>query len=228
MTPPPASRYNADVLSVPLSAGPAVLPRWGRFGGAFLFPRRTIGHDGAQQFARNRVRTQRFGMAKKKENDRRPNERHPGGRPPGVPGTPIELTDDVVEEYLKALECGLSIEEAADVIDVHRSSVLRAAEKNEILAQGIKRAEAKGKYHHLKKIRDGDDTWQPSAWMLARKWWREYGPRNPDKFTAKDVVDVVTSVLNALLPYIPEKHRQAAHTAVNAALVGVREEAEQK
>lgn len=155
-------------------------------------------------------------------------KRNGEGRPPGTPGTPIVLTDDVVEEFLKALECGLSIEEAADVIDVSREAVRIAATKNEFLLDGIKRAEAKGKYHHLKKIRDGAQDWQPSAWMLARKWWREFAPRNPDKFTAKDVVATVTSVLEALLPYIPEKHKQAAHAAVNAALCAVREDSEQK
>ena len=40
----------------------------------------------------------------------------------------------------------------------------------------LEQAEAEGKHHHLKRIHEGDPQWRASAWMLERKWWREFAP----------------------------------------------------
>lgn len=140
------------------------------------------------------------------------------GRPLGS----TKVTKVIKDLFLEALECGLSIDEASHVAGVHRETLRLAAAEDSVFLDSVSRATSRGKFHHLKKVHDGDEKWQASAWMLARKWWREYAARQPDKFTSKDVVGIVTTIIESLLPMIPEKQKQAAHTAVNSALAGVR------
>lgn len=93
--------------------------------------------------------------------------KRPRGRPPAI--TPAKRL-----EILAALAVGGSRNEAADYVDVGRSTLSETIDRDPDFAEQVKRAEAKGKIKHLKRI-DGADAWQASAWMLERKYPQEFG-----------------------------------------------------
>mgnify|MGYP000954248146 CR=1 FL=1 len=108
----------------------------------------------------------------------KPPKRQPGkrGRPKGS-GT--VLTPHRRREILAILTVGGSRNDAADYVGIDRGNLETAkleAHHPDFLRQ-LKRAEARGKAYHLRRVHDAD-AWQASAWMLERKYRAEFG-RNP-------------------------------------------------
>ena len=93
-------------------------------------------------------------------------------------GRPTKINDTAKVQIYAILAVGASLEDAADFLGVDRSTITRSMQRDRLFAQGIKRAEARGKIRHLKKIGQAK-AWQASAWMLERKWYKEFARRDP-------------------------------------------------
>lgn len=52
----------------------------------------------------------------------------------------------------------------------------------------IIRAEVIGKLRQIRRVTKGHKDWRAAAWYLARKYYQEYGQRDPDSFTKDQVV----------------------------------------
>ena len=113
-------------------------------------------------------------------------------------GRYTKLTPELQQEFIAAIESGLTNKSACDYVGIDEStfySWLNIARKAELEAaengtkipknikpfsefsKSLKKAEARFKAYHCKNIkRAGDEgAWQASAWLLERKFPEEYG-----------------------------------------------------
>ena len=77
-------------------------------------------------------------------------------------------------ELFAALAMGASRQIACDSICISVDTLVREELRDDDFAVSLKKAEADCQLYHLARVRQGGNSWQSSAWMLERKWWREY------------------------------------------------------
>lgn len=120
------------------------------------------------------------------------------------------LTDEVIDNICKAIGNGLTNKDACALCGIPEDtfySWLRDAEKGTRnkdhlkqkikLAQSVKRAESTFKAFHLKNIiKSSNEDWKASAWMLERKFPKEYAKVDRNA--------VVLSTDNGMLPQVLE------------------------
>jgi hypothetical protein len=86
----------------------------------------------------------------------------------------------------------------------------------------IEKAEAEGKHHHLQKLYKGDDQWRASAWMLERKWWREFAARTPDSFTREQMLMLMLSLSQVINDVVKDSTlRKEIDTRLSDLLAGL-------
>lgn len=113
---------------------------------------------------------------------------------------PRKLTEEAIQEVLLIIRDGGSRGDAADAVGVSRTLIGKLADNNEAFAAALTQAEALGKLELIKRVRYGDSNWQSAAWMLERKYRKEFSlNQNPE---AEDKVVRVRQVVpnKALLP----------------------------
>lgn len=74
------------------------------------------------------------------------------------------------------LQVGCSIFDAADVLGIDRSTIQNHRKASPKFSAGVNRAIASGKKRLIEKVGKAK-PWQAAAWMLERKWGREYGKK---------------------------------------------------
>src|SRR5262245_30868626 len=122
----------------------------------------------------------------------------------GKPGPRPTVTPEAQRVLLGALKVGHSLREAMVLAGVSRASVRRAvAADPDGFGQSVKKATLAGKNHHLRKIYRGEPGWQPSGWMLERKWWKEFAQRKPDCFTGREVSAIVLALVERVVALVP-------------------------
>jgi hypothetical protein len=94
-----------------------------------------------------------------------------------TPGPKPTVTPAVKARLLDMLHAGLSLADSLLIVGISRAAFLRARNDDEEFGRGVKSAAAEGKLHHLKRVRDGAERWQASAWFLERKYGQEFGKR---------------------------------------------------
>lgn len=104
------------------------------------------------------------------------------GRPPG----PTKLTPRLVDDLCELLACGHYIEDACYMVDIHPTTVrdwLKVGEQyferyeQNILSEfflAYKKALALAKNAHLVRIAKGKRGWQSSAWVMERRWPKQW------------------------------------------------------
>jgi hypothetical protein len=121
-------------------------------------------------------------------------------------GRPLKLTPEVIEKIVEAIELGATFEHAANYAGVSYSTFARWRQwgeeaierrKNPNIKKGtkewnweqpfiefweaIKGAEGQGVITNLKNITSaGKESWQASAWILDRRYPKDYGRRQLD------------------------------------------------
>jgi hypothetical protein len=80
----------------------------------------------------------------------------------------------IIKPLLQAIEDGLTETDACHLVGIDPDTLRRWKAKEEICG-AIKSAIARGKHHHIKRIKAGDQGWQSSAWFLERKYRKEFG-----------------------------------------------------
>ena len=99
------------------------------------------------------------------------------------PGPKPKIGDKERDDVFACLSVGGSLADAAGYIGVNASTLRRAKAADPEFARGVRQAVLKGKIHHLNKIGKAKQ-WQASAWMLERRWGKQFG--------RKDKLDVTT------------------------------------
>ena len=75
---------------------------------------------------------------------------------------------------------GCSLNDAADIIGVARSTLNQHMADDATFRKGVDRAIARGKKRLIDKVIKGR-PWQAAAWMLERKWGDEFGKKDTIK-----------------------------------------------
>lgn len=109
-------------------------------------------------------------------------EKRGRGRPKG---SGLVITAEKKREIFAILSIGASRNDAADYIGVGRTTLHDLIEKDEDFAEQVKKAESAGKIKHMKKVGNAP-AWQASAWMLERKWPKEFGAKQQLEHTGAD------------------------------------------
>lgn len=124
-------------------------------------------------------------------------------------GRPYKLTDDKTRQLIfKVLRAGGSRADAAAKANVDVKTIKNAAKRDPSFSQGLADAEIDGKLSLLVTIRESAKAgdWRAAAWMLERKYWREYSKRNVDQVTPDQVAKVSEQIVEALMRLVPAEY----------------------
>jgi hypothetical protein len=109
------------------------------------------------------------------------------------PGPKPKIGESEKKQILAVVRIGGSLSDAAGAIGVCLRSVQNAMKNDARFCTGVKRARKMGKIRLIRKV--GKATaWQAAAWMLERKYGREYGRKETVERTGqpdKQIVEVV-------------------------------------
>ena len=116
-------------------------------------------------------------------------------------GRPRLIGDDERKQVLAVVGVGGSVSDAAGIIGVSVDTLQREMVQNRDFAAGVKRASKSGKLKLIQKVGTSTD-WKAAAWMLERKWGKEWGKR--------DKVDVTTGGESIRFVIVPADPGNAA------------------
>lgn len=99
-------------------------------------------------------------------------EEHPIGRP-------TKYTPDRVKRITDALALGASYRRAAQAGGIHIDTLIEWRKEHSEFSEAVEKAEAKNTTRCLKSITKAADNgnWTAGAWLLERRYPREYGRR---------------------------------------------------
>lgn len=70
----------------------------------------------------------------------------------------------------------------------------------------VKLAEFQGKTTNIKRVQQaGEKDWRAAAFLLERKYYREFARRNPESLSLQSVVGVVSRLFTRWLGKIPQE-----------------------
>jgi DNA-binding XRE family transcriptional regulator len=92
--------------------------------------------------------------------DQPPKPKHPGGRP-------TKRTPEVVEKLAKCIAMGLTDDEAASLVGIHRDTLIEW-HKDPEFSDMVKSAKAQRLAQRLNRVESGELGWQGTAWILER------------------------------------------------------------
>lgn len=93
------------------------------------------------------------------------------------PGPKPKIDAKTEAEIIACLTVGASLRDAAAYVAVDYMTLYRKRQNDPRFANRLIQAVAKGKLHHIRKIGKASQ-WQASAFMLERKWWKEFGRKD--------------------------------------------------
>jgi transposase-like protein len=94
-------------------------------------------------------------------------------------GRRTKATPERIAFLLAALEAGDTRTAAAASVGVHIHTLSRWLVENEQLRDAVEVAESRAEHNYLGVIAKAaaDGNWQPAAWWLERRKWRDYAKR---------------------------------------------------
>lgn len=72
------------------------------------------------------------------------------------------------------LTVGASLQDAADYVGISRDTLSRKQRNDANFRKGVDRAQARGKVHLIQRVARST-AWRAAAWMLERKYSKEFG-----------------------------------------------------
>lgn len=109
------------------------------------------------------------------------------------PGPKPKVTPEVMRQVYAVLKVGGSLADAAGVIGCSCRTLRNARRDNPDFSLGIKRAIRDGKVRLLSKMGKAK-AWQAAAWMLERRWGKQFGRKDRVSVTNKGTVNLAWSV----------------------------------
>lgn len=98
-------------------------------------------------------------------------------------GRPIKIDGKAKKIVYAWLTAGGSLRDAADYLEVDYKTIYRMRQRDASFAKGVNKAIKAGKKKLLDKMGKAK-PWQAAAWMLERRWGKQFG--------RKDKLDVTT------------------------------------
>lgn len=108
------------------------------------------------------------------------------------PGPKPKVGEPERQQVIAIIKAGGSLSDAADIIGVTRKTVQNAMRADPKFYAGVKKAKKSGKMRLVKKVSSAK-AWQAAAWMLERKYGREFGRKETREITGKGGGAIQTS-----------------------------------
>lgn len=133
-------------------------------------------------------------------------------------GRPRLLADPKLCKLVyETLEMGGSRADASARSGVSMDAINAESKRNPDFADGLRKAEADGKWHLIQKLRtgaDADPKW--AAWMLERKWPDDWAKRKPDEVTPERLARMIVRLVTGLQAAIPAKYHAGMQAAIES------------
>ncbi len=138
-------------------------------------------------------------------------------------GRPTKLTKETLEELLNYIRLGMPIESACGLAGIARSTYYNWKDKATPDEDGklppgsaefvdfldtLKKVEDEAKARLLERINAKTNPWQASAWILERRWPKEFGAKLPMLPSGDDDDEEDYGILFRVVK--PEKKKPAA------------------
>lgn len=150
-------------------------------------------------------------MTKRKVEHVAGQKRNRGGRPR------LLASKEKREQVFDVLKSGGSRTDAAGQAGCSIDTIAEEARRDLSFAEGLIRAESDGKLALVRRISSaaaaGD--WKAAAWMLERKWWREWSKRTADQVTPDQLASVIGRIVASILAEIPSKYHARVRTKID-------------
>ncbi len=124
------------------------------------------------------------------------------------PGPKPKIDADAKRQIYAILSVGASLRDAAGYLGVDWKTIINAKKADPEFCTGCMKAANQGKIKMLKKIGKARQ-WQAAAWMLERKWGKEFGRKDRQQVEVSGKLDHGHSVADDDLRRILSDTRSA-------------------
>jgi hypothetical protein len=131
------------------------------------------------------------------------------------------LDEEKKANVLLLIASGLSRREAAGYVQCAHTTIGRTAARDGDFATKLAQAEANSHVAAVSAIRGAmrdPKYWRAAAWMLERRSPEEYARRDPNSFTADQVMSLLARLFSESLPLLPEEKAQQFQELFDEAL----------
>ncbi len=131
------------------------------------------------------------------------------------------LDEEKKANVLLLIASGLSRREAAGYVQCAHTTIGRTAARDGDFATKLAQAEANSHVAAVSAIRGAmrdPKYWRAAAWMLERRSPEEYARRDPNSFTADQVMSLLARLYSESLPLLPEEKVQQFQELFDEAL----------
>ena len=110
-------------------------------------------------------------------------------------GPKLKIGDTERTQILAVLEAGGSLSDAAAVAGVDYTTVYRLRKADPKFARGVRQAVRAGKYRLIQKV-SSNASWQAAAWLLERRWGKQFGRKDQHQHEHKGVIKLLPMKLD--------------------------------
>lgn len=103
------------------------------------------------------------------------------------------VTPEVMDKIYAILTVGASLKDAAEFLEIGATTIRKAKRDNPEFGRGVRKAIKNGKIRLIQKVGNAAN-WQAAAWMLERKWGKEYGRKDKIEHGGKIKTDNHTTI----------------------------------
>lgn len=147
---------------------------------------------------------------------RRKSERKKTGRPRAL----VDATKRT--EVLKVLRACGSRHDAAAKAGVTYNTLLAETKRDSKFQELIVQAESEGKLALILRVnKASSDDWKAAAWMLERKWWKDWSKRNPDTISADQLATAFSRLVAVLLTELPAEFHERVRSRVEEIIASI-------
>ena len=117
-------------------------------------------------------------------------------------GRPRFLDDEKQKQVCEIISLGATQQDAADYLGCDVSTITKERRRNPEFAEALAKAHIACKIHHLRVLSQAGDS-KTSQYVLERKFWQDWGKKNPDLYTPEEFASFALAVADKCKNYIP-------------------------
>jgi hypothetical protein len=125
---------------------------------------------------------------------------------------------------IKGLRAGVGRRKICAAVKVDFKTFSALYERSPKFRREVDQAEAKfygGLISVIVKAAKQEKEWRAAAWILERRFYQEFGKRDPEAVNAEQLASVITRVVGVLVPEIPEDRQANAVSRIEEILMGL-------